>query len=225
MKSENLTKRTYGDGCPAARALDVVGERWALLVMRELLLGPRRFGDLRGDLPGISANVLTQRLEGLEAAGITSRRQLPPPVSAQVYELTPWGLESVPIFEALGRWALGSPAGVPQRPLSAASFMLLLGTLFDAGLAGRMAARIGFVIGGETYVAAIAGGRISIGRGAVEGVDAVFTGTSSAIAGVVLDGESLAGAVAGGTVAIEGDRTVAARFAGLFPAPAKVGPV
>src|SRR3569623_2010509 len=98
MKLQNVTEqpvaprsRWYEDACAAAHALDLVGERWALLVMRELMLGPKRFGDLRADLPGISANTLTQRLEGLEANGLVKRRKLPPPASAQVYELTEWG--------------------------------------------------------------------------------------------------------------------------------------
>src|SRR3712207_3449963 len=110
MTKEALTpsRRRYEDACGAAHALDLVGERWALLVMRELMLGPKRFSDLRADLPGISANVLTQRLEGLEAAGVLVRRKLPPPASVQVYELTPWGYESEPIFQALGRWAARS---------------------------------------------------------------------------------------------------------------------
>src|ERR671926_599458 len=110
MKSEKLTvnpvsssRRRYEDACGAAHALDLVGERWALLVVRELLLGPKRFGDLRASLPGISANVLVQRLEGLEAAGVLVRRKLAPPASVQVYELTEWGYGSEPIFQALGR--------------------------------------------------------------------------------------------------------------------------
>src|SRR6476469_370519 len=110
MESQKVTpddnassRRRYDDACGAAHGLDLVGERWALLVIRELMLGPKRFGDLRRDLPGISANVLTQRLEGLEAAGVLARRKLPPPASVQVYELTAWGYESEQIFQALGR--------------------------------------------------------------------------------------------------------------------------
>src|SRR3569833_2188790 len=98
MQSHKITdslssssRRRYDDACGAAHALDLVGERWALLVMRELMLGPKRFSDLRRDLPGISANVLTQRREGLEQAGGLVRRRLPPPAAAQGYELTPWG--------------------------------------------------------------------------------------------------------------------------------------
>src|SRR5215217_6060233 len=103
LEKSRQTHRMYEDACGVAHALDLVGERWALLVMRELLFGPKRFSDLRDSLPGISANVLTQRLEGLEAAGVLLRRRLPPPASVQVYELTPWGYESEPIFQALGR--------------------------------------------------------------------------------------------------------------------------
>src|SRR3954469_12022161 len=104
--NEGLTaaRRSYEDACGAAHALDLVGERWALLVMRELMLGPKRFTDLRTDLPGISANVLTQRLDGLVAGRVIARHSLPPPASAHVYELTRWGYESEPIFQALGRW-------------------------------------------------------------------------------------------------------------------------
>src|ERR1051326_5970697 len=95
------SRRRYDDACGTAHALDLIGERWALLVMRELMLGPKRFSDLRADLPGISANVLTQRLEGLEASGLLIRRKLPPPASSHVYELTPWGYEAEPIVQSL----------------------------------------------------------------------------------------------------------------------------
>src|SRR5918998_5953703 len=167
MKSEKITniisdtsRRRYDDACGTAHALDLVGERWALLVMRELMLGPKRFSDLRADLPGISANVLTQRLEGLEAAGLLTRRRLPPPASAQVYELTEWGLEAEPIVQSLGRWAARSPAHDPTLPLSGTSLMLSFRTMFDPARAQGLTARIGFRIGAETYLARIGGGRI-----------------------------------------------------------------
>src|SRR6478735_6090294 len=141
MKLEKITnshRRRYDDACAAAHALDIVGERWALLVVRELMMGPKRFSDLRASLPGISANVLTQRLEGLEAAGVLTRRKLPPPASAQVYELTPWGYESEPIFQALGRWAARSPSHDPTLPFSAASLLLSLRTMLDPARAGGL---------------------------------------------------------------------------------------
>src|SRR5919112_157797 len=165
MKLQKITdsergaaKRRYDDACGTAHALDLIGERWALLVMRELMLGPKRFSDLRADLPGISANTLTQRLEGLEAAGVLVRRKLPPPAAAQVYELTEWGYESEPIFQALGRWAARSPAHDPTLPFSAASFFLSLRTMLDADQARGIEARIGFRLGQETFLAYLADG-------------------------------------------------------------------
>src|SRR5438552_12676360 len=97
-------RRTYGDSCGIAKALDLVGERWALLVVRELVLGPKRFTDLRAGLPGIATNVLTQRLQELERDGIITRRTLPPPAASSVYELTEYGRDLVPIMLDLGRW-------------------------------------------------------------------------------------------------------------------------
>src|SRR5690606_10846452 len=145
MKLEKITKneiagsrRRYEDACGAAHALELIGERWALLVMRELMHGPKRFSDLRADLPGISANVLTQRLEGLEQADLVTRRKLPPPAASQVYELTPWGYEAEPILQSLGRWAARSPRHDPTLPLSAVSLMLSLRTMFDPDRADGM---------------------------------------------------------------------------------------
>jgi DNA-binding HxlR family transcriptional regulator len=99
------TLRTYGDGCAIAHGLDLVGERWALLVVRELLLGPKRNTDLRRGLPGASPNVLSERLRELERAGVVRRRKLPPPAGSRVYELTDWGRELEQIMISLGRWA------------------------------------------------------------------------------------------------------------------------
>ncbi len=104
-KRKGSEKRRYDDSCGTAHALELIGDRWALLVMRELMLGPRRFSQLRADLPGISANVLAQRLGDLERTGLLERLKLPPPASMQVYGLTRWGYEAEPITQALGRWA------------------------------------------------------------------------------------------------------------------------
>ena len=114
MQLEKITTksgRIYNDACGTAHGLELIGERWALLVVRELMLGPKRFGDLKADLTGISANVLTQRLERLEVVGIVTRRKLPPAASVQVYDLTDWGREAEPIIMTLGRWAARSPSG------------------------------------------------------------------------------------------------------------------
>ena len=190
--------------------------------MRELMLGPKRFSDLRADLPGISANVLTQRLEGLEAAGVLVRRKLPPPASAQVYELTPWGYESEPIFQALGRWAARSPQHDPTLPLSAVSLFLSFRTMLDAERARGLAARVGFRIGVETFLARLARGRIDIERGPLERVDVVFAGAAPAIAAAVYGGQPLTALERAGMLAVEGDRALAERFVTLFPLPPKV---
>lgn len=189
--------------------------------MRELMLGPKRFGDLRVGLPGVSANVLTQRLEGLEAAGVLKRRRLPPPAGAQVYELTPWGYESEPIFQALGRWAARSPAHDPALPFSAASLMLSLRTMLDPKRARGMAARIGFRLGDESYLSRLAGGRLAIARGALDGADLVFAGTAPVLAGAIYGGQPLKALEAAGALRIEGDRALAERFITLFPLPPK----
>jgi DNA-binding HxlR family transcriptional regulator len=222
MKLENVTessRRSYDDACGAAHALDLIGERWALLVMRELMLGPKRFSDLRADLPGISANVLTQRLEGLEAAGVLTRRKLPQPAGVHVYELTPWGYESKPVLQALGRWAVRSPRHDPSLPLSAVSLMLSFRTMFDPNRAQGLDARIGFRIGQETFLVRLAEGRIEAARGALDGADAVFVGSTRAIAAAVYGGQPLDALAA---LSVEGDRTFAQRFATLFPLPPKV---
>src|SRR3954447_7422254 len=184
MKLGKITRR-YHDACGTAHALDLIGEGWALLVMRERMLGPKRFSDLKHDLPGISANVLTQRLEGLEKTGLVRRRRLPPPAAAQVYELTDWGYEAEPIIQELGRGAPRSPAHAPSLPLSATSLMLSFRTMQSPERLGDLVATIGFRIGDEAFVARIADGRVHTERGDPEGADVVFTGAPEAIAGAV----------------------------------------
>src|SRR5689334_6789397 len=124
-------KRSYGDPCGIARALDLVGERWALLVVRELLLGPKRFSDLRAGLPHVSADVLAQRLRELEHSGVVRRLKLPPPAGSRVYELTEWGTELEPVVLSLGRWGSRGPVPVTDLELSPDALMIALKTLFD----------------------------------------------------------------------------------------------
>lgn len=228
MKLEKITNkaeagRSYNDACGAAHALDLVGERWALLVIRELMFGPKRFGELRADLPGISANVLTQRLEGLEAVGVLTKRKLPPPASAQVYELTEWGYEAESIFQTLGRWAARSPGHDPTLPFSAASLFLSFRTMFDAGRAGDLAARIGFRVGPHAYLVTIGRGGLTAERGEIGGVGLVFEGAAPVLAAVVYGGQPIAAMEAAGALKVEGDRDLAARFVTLFPLPDKAG--
>ncbi|MEU2427194.1 winged helix-turn-helix transcriptional regulator [Streptomyces sp. NPDC007851] len=111
-------RRSYDQYCSAARALDLVGDRWTLLIVRELLGGPRRYTDLHADLPGVSTDVLASRLKDMERDGLTTRRRLPPPGAAYVYELTSRGRELLPVLQALGKW--GEPELGERRPTDAA---------------------------------------------------------------------------------------------------------
>lgn len=211
-------KRWYDDACGTAFAMELVGERWALLVVRELMFGPRRFGDLRASLNGISANVLTQRLAGLEQAGIVIRRKLPPPASVQVYELTPWGYESEEAIKALGRWATRSPAHDPTLPLSAASLMLSFRTMY----AGGIEAVIGFRLGEEGFIAHATRDEIAIRRDEPGEVDLTFDGTPMAIASVVYGGRPIVDAQASGDLRLEGSHRAAEDFVKRFPLPSKI---
>lgn len=201
--------------------MDIFGERWAVPVLRELMFGPLRFGELKASLPGISANVLTQRLEGLEAAGVLVRRKLPPPASVQVYELTPWGYEAAPIFQAMGRWAARSPAHDATRPFSPASLMLSLRTMADPARAAEISGRIGFRMGGSEYLLTMEAGRITPTRGSVEGADLVLTGDPLTLAAAIYGGAPLDALKADGALGVAGDRELARRFVTLFPMPAK----
>ncbi len=229
MQSEKITdagpavsRRRYDDACGTAHGLDLIGERWALLVLRELMLGPKRFSDLKSDLPGISANTLTQRLESLERSGLVERRNLAPPASVRVYALTQWGHEAEPIIRDLGRWAARSPAHDPTLHLSATSLMLSFKTMFDAARAACVEARVGFRIGTESLVVTIADGTIDAERGDTEGADLVFIGAATAIAAIVYGGVPIEAMEAQGAVELTGDRALARRFVTLFPLPPKV---
>lgn len=221
-ESENApSRRRYEDACGTAHALDLIGERWALLVMRELMLGPKRFGDIRADLPGISANVLTQRLEGLEAAGIVVRKQLPPPASVQVYELTEWGHQARPIMGTMGRWATRSPAHDPSQHFSAVSLMLSFQAMGQPALMKDVDACIGFRLGRESFVLTIDHGVLNPMRGDPADADVIFTGTPAMIGAAVYGGVPFAALEADGALGIEGDRALAARFTTFFPLPPK----
>jgi DNA-binding HxlR family transcriptional regulator len=213
---QNEAKRGYDDACGTAHALELIGERWALLVLRELMLGPRRFSELKADLPGISANVLSQRLNDLEERGLVRRAKLPPPASVQVYEATPWGLEAEPIVQTLGRWAARSPRHNPGLQISGVSILLSFRTMLDPARARGIDARIGFRFGESGYVARLHDGAIAVERGATDGCDLVFTAAPTALAGVVYGGAPLE------TIDVEGDMDLAKRFVTLFPLPPKV---
>ena len=213
------TRRWYDDACGTALALELIGERWSLLIVRELMFGPRRFGELRASLSGISANVLTERLKGLEDAAILFRRKLPPPANVQVYELTPWGYESETAIQELGRWAVRSPAHDPTLPLSAASLMMSARTMYSGG----MDATVGFRMAADMFVAVLTPQEINIRRADPIDADVVFDAGQHALAAVIYGGRPLADAEADGSVRIIGDHAVGADYVTRFPLPAKLG--
>lgn len=228
MKSGKITdkslppfKRRYDEACAATHAMDIIGERWAVPVMRELMLGPRRFSELRASINGISANVLTQRLGGLEVAGVIVRKTLPPPASVRVYELTRWGYEAAPIFQVMGRWAVKSPMHDPTRPFSATSLILSLRTMIDreaaAGLEGTLLLRLD----GEDYFFSKRADEIDIGRGRPEQWRTAIAGAPSQLAAWVYSGDEGSMLAASEGLAIEGDLNFAMRFAASFDLPDK----
>lgn len=215
LKVTALRKRSYDDACGTAHGLELIGDRWALLVLRELLLGPRRFSDLRADLPGISANVLTQRLDELEKRAIVRRRRLPPPASVQVYEATEWGLEARAVIDALGRWAARSPWHDPGLPLSGVSLMLSFTNMLDARRAQVFEGTVALRLGEDVFVASVAHGAIEVRRGTVDEGEAVITGQPTDVAAVVYGGAPV------DRLAIQGNQSIAKRFLKLFSLPPK----
>lgn len=206
-------KRPSEDGCATAHALDLVGERWALLVVRELLMGPRRFTDLEAGLPGASTNALSQRLRELEAADVVRRRRLIPGAEWWVYELTEWGRKLETVVMELGRWGAVSPR-LPQREhASLASLMLAVKALFDTEAAGDLDAEITLRIDDDSFLLRLQGGGIDISRGESSHPDAVITTTKSAFEAAVCQSGGL------DDFGIDGDRDLVARLLTLFPAP------
>jgi DNA-binding HxlR family transcriptional regulator len=202
-------KRNYRDSCGIARALDLVGERWTLLVVRELVLGPKRFTDLRAGLPGVSADVLSLRLRELEAAGVVGRRTLPPPAAARVYELTKWGRELEPALHALGRW--GSRTTLPEQapPLSADAAVVALQTMFDPAGAGDIDAAYELRLGDRPFAIRIGERRLHARQGPAAGAVATIATDTGTLVSVLWHGRRLEDAIADGSLTIAGDRRAA----------------
>jgi DNA-binding HxlR family transcriptional regulator len=224
MELEKITKnrkskekRRYDDACGLAHALELIGDRWAMLVLRELAYGPRRFSELKSDLPGISANVLTQRLAELETRGIIKKSRLPPPASVHVYEATKWGLEAVPVIARLGRWAARSPLHDPTLPMSHVAIMMSLQTMLDREGAKDLRARLGFRLGEASYAATLADGRLEVERSEIGKRDLVFTAAPAQLAAVIYGGAPLE------SIGVDGNIALARQFVTLFPLPQKAG--
>ncbi len=212
--------RTYGEACAAAHALDLVGERWALLVVRELLLGPKRFTDFRSGLPGASPNVLSQRLRELESVGIVRRGKLPPPAASKIYELTEWGMELEPAVTALGRWGARSPHLPFDAGMGSDSLILSFRTMFDPRAAEGFTASLDIHLGEDRFHATVSDGNLDIARKSAEHTpDAAIATDPDTMVAIVYGGRPLEEAIRAKDVEIEGDESVVAHFLTLFPLP------
>lgn len=217
--------RSYGDRCGAARALDTVGERWALLVVRDLLLGPKRFSDLQAGLPRISPDVLTQRLRELTDAGVIHRRKLPAPASSWVYELTEWGRELEPILTSLGRWGARAPLPTGQTRIGVDSIILGLRTTFSPERAEGLSATYALRLGDEPFRLTISDRTLDVHREVIDQADAAIDTNPATLEALLWGGGSLQRALRAGQISIDGQRGLIERFLKLFPAPPAALPI
>jgi DNA-binding HxlR family transcriptional regulator len=196
--------RSYRDACGIARALDVVGDRWALLVIRDLLLGPKRFTDLRAGLPGVSPDVLSQRLRELEDAGLLTRRRLPPPAASQVYELTERGQALEPLLLELGRWGAAAPFPEEIITFGPDAVMLALKTMFDPAAAAGPPENYELRFGDQAFHVRAGDGALDITRETTDAPAGVLDTDPAALASLLWHGG-------------ESDEPIVARLRELFP--------
>jgi DNA-binding HxlR family transcriptional regulator/putative sterol carrier protein len=201
--------RTYGDPCGVARSLDVVGERWALLIVRELLLGPKRFSDLLDGLAGASPNVVSQRLRELIQSGVVHRRALGPPTRIHLYELTQWGYQLEPVILHLGRW--GARAPMPARgTLGIDSLVLSLKAAFDTSRAQGEKATYELHIDDHDFVLELAHGAVTARQGRARNPDATITTSREALTAAVQGQRTLADVLHTADLKVDGDQTASA---------------
>ncbi|TDD64449.1 HxlR family transcriptional regulator [Jiangella aurantiaca] len=199
------TSRSYRDSCGMARALDVVGERWALLVVRELLFVPRRFSELRHALPNASSNLLADRLRELEHHEVIRRRKLASTAGTQVYELTEWGRKLEPIVRALSEWGIDAPSPPEPTSLSATSVLIFLqiGVRPDPA-APPIVCRLD--LDGSVWTVRVESGEVQVQSGEPAMADISLRTDPKTLGSLLADPASLDAALAGGTVTLVGDR-------------------
>jgi DNA-binding HxlR family transcriptional regulator len=210
-----MTKRTYEAFCPIGSALDVVGERWTLLIVRELMLGPRRYSDLAEWLQGIGTNLLSTRLKELEQHGVVRKRTLPPPSSATVYELTDVGKGLIPVVISLARWGMGfmdepRPEEIPARELVRG--LSGLGAFFDPDLIRDVHETYEFRLGeDETYAVSLDDGHVHVSKGSAHEPDAIIETDKATTIDLAMGRLSSEVAEASGRVRVTADDAVKAR--------------
>ena len=206
--------RSYGDQCGVARSLDVIGERWALLIVRELLLGPKRFNDLLAGLDGASPNVISQRLRELTGSGVVRQRDLGPPARVRVYELTDWGRELEPVVLHLGQWGTRAPLPEGARWGLDSLLLALQATADPLVVNGRYELRVGadvFTVDGTS-------GSVRVRRGTADRPDAALTTDADTLHAVVLGKRSIAETAGSGDLRLDGDSQAISGLVGLLQA-------
>ena len=176
-----------------------------MLVVRDLVLGPKRFTDLLAGLPGASADVLTQRLRELTEAGVVHRRRLSPPAASWVYELTPWGAELAPVLLGLAQWASRSPTMRYDAPLGTDSLMLSLKALFDGPAAADLDATIAVHLGDERFQLHIADGELTVTRGEIDEPNATIDTDQTTLLSLLRSERPLDDILASGNLRLAGD--------------------
>jgi DNA-binding HxlR family transcriptional regulator/putative sterol carrier protein len=213
------TMRTYGESCAAAHALDLVGERWALLVVRELLLGPKRFTDLHRGMAHVNPRILSQRLRELEQVGVLHRRKLDPPAACWVYELTSWGAELESVLVQLGRWGRRSPLLDVDAPVTVDAVMLALRNRFDANANHGWSATFVLRFAHDRLSVHVAGGRIRIVREDTAEPDAIVETSPETFAALVTKRQNLSAAMGSGQLTLTGDTEAVQRLFDAIPKP------
>lgn len=207
------TTRTYQDACGVARALDVVGERWALVVVRELLLGPQRFSDLRRSLPLVSSNMLTDRLRELQGHGVLQRRTLPPPAGSVVYELTGLGRDLEPVLLALGAWGARFPRPpAPVRPTAASVLLALREAASPAPGGPSVTCRVD--LDERVWTVRSHDGAVEVAEGAPAARDVHVRTDPATLDGLLQEPSTLDAAVAAGSAVVTGDAAALRRLLG-----------
>lgn len=224
-----MEQRTYNQYCATARTLDLVGERWTLLLVRELLTGPKRFGDLQASLRGLGTGLLATRLKHLEREGLVHKVVLPAPARTPAYALTEAGLELGPAVLALARWGLKWAMGERREAEAFHPGWAVLGlrACFDAEAASGLRAVYEFRVGDEVFHARVDDGTIEALHGPAQHPDATLVMGEEVFVGVIGQGRTLAEAINDGAASASGEPEALRRLNGLFrlPSPRSRRPV
>jgi DNA-binding HxlR family transcriptional regulator/putative sterol carrier protein len=218
---EGRMKRSYSQLCGIATALDMVGDRWALLVLRDLMLGPMRFSNLASGLPGIGTNTLTARLKQLETAGVIRRRLLPLPDSGTVYELTEYGHELEPILMALGRWGAKSMGDLPPDVATRSRWLAAAMLAFhDERQRVRQPSTWELRLTDGPFTVHARGASLTVAAGAPEDADIVVTASDTDLHRLLTNQFTASEALASGAITLDGDASTLQGLLDLFAFPA-----